>query len=154
VSQDLKRARSVDRLGFLLARHGAITNVRMRAALSSTGLSPRHGMTLMHLADFGPLGQQALIEALGVDPSVIVGLLNDLEREGLARRDRDPGDRRRHIVQITEAGRQALGAVDDALAVVESELFADLSPAEVAQLHSLLGRVRTTPDDPACQAAD
>ena len=143
----------MERLGFLLARHGAITNVRIREALSLTGLSTRHGMTLMHLASDGPLSQQALIEALGVDPSVIVGLLNDLERDGLARRDRDPGDRRRHIVQITDAGRQAVGTVEQALNTVESELFADLSPAEVAQLHAMLARIRTSTDDPACQAA-
>jgi DNA-binding MarR family transcriptional regulator len=154
VSQDVKQSRSVDRLGFLLARHGAITNVRMRDALSSTGLSPRHAMTLMHLSDYGPVSQQALIEALGVDPSVIVGLLNDLERDGLARRDRDPGDRRRHIVKITDEGLRAVGAVDAALTAVEAELFTGLSSAEVAQLHGLLARICTTSSDPVCQGAD
>ena len=40
--------------------------------------------------DPGPVTQQALIEMLGVDPSVVVGILNDLERGELVHRRRDP----------------------------------------------------------------
>ncbi|HEY2793617.1 MAG TPA: MarR family winged helix-turn-helix transcriptional regulator [Micromonosporaceae bacterium] len=137
-------------IGFLLARHGVIMNARIRSALGVTGLSPRHGMTLIHLAACGPVSQQALIETLGVDPSVVVGLLNDLERDGLAERRRDPADRRRHIVTITPAGTATLARVDAAVQDVEADLFADLSPAEVATLGDLLARVRTAADDPAC----
>jgi DNA-binding MarR family transcriptional regulator len=140
----------MDRLGFLLARHGAIANVRMREALGLTGLAPRHGMTLMHLAENGPMSQQALAHTLGVDPSVLVGLLNDLERGDLAQRRRDPADRRRHIVQITTHGSEIVGKVEEALAGVEGDLFADLAGDEIDQLQRLLGRVRTSVDDPAC----
>jgi DNA-binding MarR family transcriptional regulator len=141
---------TAQRLGFLLAQHGAITNARIRSALGVTGLTPRHGMTLIHLAACGPVSQQALIEVLGVDPSVVVALLNDLERDGLAERQRDPADRRRHIVKITAAGTATLATVDAAVSAVESDLFADLSPAEVASLAGLLTRIRTAPEDPTC----
>jgi DNA-binding MarR family transcriptional regulator len=147
-------SRAVDRLGFLLARDGAITNARMRQALSLIGLTPRHGMALVHLAENGPMGQQALIEALGVDPSVLVALLNDLERDGLVQRRRDPADRRRHIVQITSSGSAAVAKVDAAITAVECDLFADLTEDEMTQLQRMLARVRTTPHDPAARKED
>jgi DNA-binding MarR family transcriptional regulator len=143
-------AGTLGHLGFLLARHGAIANVRIRRALGASGLTPRQGMTLMHLAESGPVSQRALLEALGVDPSVLVTILNDLERGGLAERRRDPGDRRRHIVELTRTGAEALTQVRDALRAVEGELFADLTPEEVAHLGAILARVRTSPNDPAC----
>jgi DNA-binding MarR family transcriptional regulator len=145
---------AVDRLGFLLARHGQVMNVRLRQALSVSGLSPRHGATLMRLARCGATSQQALIEVLSVDASALVAILNDLERDGLAERRRDPADRRRHIVEITPAGAQAVGAVESAITEVEGDAFADLDDNEIAQLQWLLGRVRTRPDQTACGQDD
>jgi DNA-binding MarR family transcriptional regulator len=91
-----------------------------------SGLSPRHGATLMRLARCGATSQPALIEALSVDASALVAILNDLERDGLAERRRDPADRRRHIVEITPTGAQAVGAVENAITEVEGDAFADL----------------------------
>ncbi|MEU5399124.1 MarR family winged helix-turn-helix transcriptional regulator [Streptomyces sp. NPDC005963] len=136
-------------LAFLLARHGAIAQVLLRSALSSSGLTPRHMMTLKHL-DSGPVSQQALIDMLEVDPSVLVAVLNDLEREELALRRRDPADRRRHIVEITTSGIAALRRSDEVLAEVEGELFTDLSEQERSTLRALLTRINTSPDHLAC----
>jgi DNA-binding MarR family transcriptional regulator len=142
-----------ERLGFLLARHGAITNIRIREALSVTGLSARQSMTLWHLAQSGSVSQQALIEILGFDPSVLVAILNELELRGFAARRRDPADRRRHIVAITPAGTEALCEVDRHVGEVERQLFADLDENEIENLHRLLARIRTSPHDPACTQA-
>jgi DNA-binding MarR family transcriptional regulator len=142
-------AQTRERLGFLLARHGQIVNARMRVALGVTGLTPRHGYALTQLAENGPMSQQALIEALAVDPSILVAILNDLEREGLAERRRDPADRRRHIVEMSRQGAAALRKIERAAAGVEEDMFADLDQAERAQLRDLLSRLRTTCDDTA-----
>lgn len=141
---------AVDRLGFLLARHGQLMNLRLRHALGVTGLGPRHGATLLRLARLGRTSQQRLIEALAVDASALVAILNDLERDGLTRRERDPADRRRHLVEITPAGRTAAGEVERAIVEVERDTFAPLDQAEVAQLHALLARLRTEPDGMGC----
>ena len=138
-----------NRLAFLLAYHGGITDALIRKALAVTGLTPRHAMTLLQLAE-GPVTQKALTERLGVDPSVLVALLNDLEGGGLVCRRRDPADRRRHIVEITPEGDARLKASDTALDTVERELFADLSEGDVAALRGLLGRLRTSPEDFTC----
>ncbi|MDI2126130.1 MarR family winged helix-turn-helix transcriptional regulator [Yinghuangia seranimata] len=139
-----------DRLVLGLAWHGAIANTRMRAALGLTGLMPRHVMTLRWLAD-GPVSQKELIERLEVDPSVLVALLNDLEDGGLLQRRRDPADRRRHIVEITDSGRAALDTTDAALDELEAELFADLTASDLAALRRILGRLRSSAEHFECQ---
>jgi DNA-binding MarR family transcriptional regulator len=143
-------AEGADRVSFLLARHGGITNARIREALAQIGYSPRQGTTLLTLADSGKMSQQALGETMGIDPSVLVGILNDLEGAELVERRRDPADRRRHIVAITAKGERALADVRSVLAGVERELFGDLAADELAELCRLLSKVRTRADDPAC----
>jgi DNA-binding MarR family transcriptional regulator len=148
--EETRSERSTDRIGLLLARHGGISNARMRQALEATGLTIRQGITLMHLTESGPIGQQALVEAIGVDPSGLVAVLNDLERDALVERRRDPSDRRRHIVVITDAGAAVLTKVDNALTAVERELLIHLDADEIATLHRLLSRINTAVDDKAC----
>ncbi|MEU6343516.1 MarR family winged helix-turn-helix transcriptional regulator [Streptomyces sp. NPDC046977] len=143
----------LDRLGFLLARHGAVAKDRVHHAFAVCGLAPRQGTTLMLLGRSGDMSQQALAGELGVDPSIMVGILNDLESCRLLERRRDPADRRRHIVTITEAGTDTLTRVEKALHEVESELFADLAPEELTALRGLLARVRTSPVAPPCDEA-
>jgi DNA-binding MarR family transcriptional regulator len=132
-----------DRLGWALAQRGrAAGGLIMRACVAS-GLKPPHLDALMLLSRNGAVSQQGLIEAMDVDPSVLVTLLNDLERDGLALRRRDPHDRRRHIVELTVGGGERLAAIDRAVEEYEHELFAALSEAELALLRGLLGRLNT-----------
>lgn len=144
-----RRAGPTDQLSFLLARHGLIMNIRIRDAMAALGLGQRQGAVLLHLAP-GPLSQQRLIETLGVDPSMVVAILNDLEGDQLALRRRDPCDRRRHIVELTPSGERTVAAIEAAVREVERELFADLDPAEQDRLRDLLNRVRTSTS--ACTA--
>ncbi|MDJ0383853.1 MarR family winged helix-turn-helix transcriptional regulator [Streptomyces sp. G-G2] len=142
-------AGATQRLGMLLAWHGSATETRMRKALNDAGLTPRHAMTLMHL-DGGPVSQRALAERLEVDPSVLVGILNDLEREALVERRRDPADRRRHNVAITPAGSAALRTTNAALDGLERVLFAALSPQDRDTLRGLLNRIDSNAEDFTC----
>lgn len=127
----------------LLMHLGRDVDARLRRQLSVHGLTPRHGYTLSHLCDNGPTSQQSLLDVLDVDPSVLVAILNDLENAGLAERKRDPEDRRRHIVEMSEQGRSALTAMESTIDTIERELLADLSPADAEQLRSLLSKVRS-----------
>jgi DNA-binding MarR family transcriptional regulator len=141
-----------ERLGLLLARHGQFVSIQIRKAMASTGLTPRHRQVLVDLSERGPTSQQALLETLAVDPSVLVSILNDLERQGLAERRRDPADRRRHIVEMSSKGCDVLRRIENAVSRAEAELFADLDLADRGRLHELLTKVRTIPGDPACDA--
>ncbi|WP_432073141.1 MarR family winged helix-turn-helix transcriptional regulator [Streptomyces wuyuanensis] len=140
----------LDRLGFLLARHGAIANSRVHHAFETCGLALRQGTALMLLGTSGFMSQRTLAATLEVDPSIMVGILNDLESAHLVERRRDPSDRRRHIVAITQEGRCLLAKAQQAVTDVEEGLFADLTPEEITALRALLARVRTSPRDPVC----
>jgi DNA-binding MarR family transcriptional regulator len=104
------------------------------------GLRPRHLVALTLLRDHGAATQQALAEALRLDPSNLVGLLNDLESRGLVTRRRDPDDRRRHIVQLAPAGLTTLRAAERRLAEVENKVLGALTTDERCTLHALLIR--------------
>jgi DNA-binding MarR family transcriptional regulator len=113
-------------------------------------------IALSLLRERGPLSQQALGEALSLDPSNVVGLLNELEERGHIARQRDPADRRRHIVTLSTAGEQELAATGAALTGIEDDLLKALSPAERTQLHDLLARVvcgTPLPGEPSACAA-
>jgi DNA-binding MarR family transcriptional regulator len=114
-------------------------------------LRPRHLVALNLLQEHGPLSQQALGEALSLDPSNVVGLLNELEDRGLIARQRDPADRRRHIVSLSPAGEAELARTDGQLTAIEDDVLGALSPAERATLFELLQRA-VGPAPNACKA--
>lgn len=115
------------------------------ASMAPGGLRPRHLVALTLLHDHGPQSQQSLGDTLRLDPSNVVGLLNELEERDLVLRRRDPADRRRHIVEISTTGARELGRAQDRLLDVEDQLFASLSGEERATLHALLTRAAGTP---------
>lgn len=109
-------------------------------ALAPLGLRPIHLVALTLLRDHGSSTQQALAEALRIDASNLVGVLNDLERDELLVRRRDPADRRRHIVELSAKGSARLECAERALSVVQDEVLAALDDDERGALHALLLR--------------
>ena len=79
-----------------------------------------------------------MAEDLSMDSNTGVLVLNDLEDLEYAERRRDPSDRRRHIVEITEAGLEALERAEMAQGSIEDEILGGLSPSERATLRALL----------------
>ena len=77
-------------------------------AVAPLGLRARHLVALTHLSDHGPTAQQTLIEALGLDASNLVALLNELEDADLIVRKRDSNDRRRGIIELSPEGERVL----------------------------------------------
>ena len=65
-------------------------------------------------------------------------MLNDLEDLEYAERRRDPADRRRHLVDITDAGLEALEQAELAQGSIEDEILGGLSTSERAELRRLL----------------
>ena len=116
------------------------------------GLRPRHLVALKLLSE-GPQSQQGLADALSLDPSNVVGLLNELEERDLVVRRRDPSDRRRHIVELSPAGEEELAVAYARLSRVEGELLGGLSAGERATLYELLQRAVGV-KSPPCDATD
>jgi DNA-binding MarR family transcriptional regulator len=88
----------------------------------------------------GPLSLSGLAEALGVDAPYATLIVDKLEERGLARRQPDPGDRRRKLVTLTPAGDDAVARVAH-LQRRPPAGFARLSPGELMTLGELLRRV-------------
>jgi DNA-binding MarR family transcriptional regulator len=146
-----------ERCGFLLGRIGKLASRRFAKALENTGMKPPQAGVLLTLRDRGAMTQQALGDLLHVDPSNLVGILNELEDNGLAVRRRDPDDRRRHIVEISPVGLEQVAGIEEVVAEVEDGLLAGLDEGERAQLQRLLGRVverAAAEEGPAGEIAD
>ena len=126
--------------GMLLLKIGKAAERRFAEALKPSGLSPRH-LGVLFEVQACPTSQQALIDTIGVDASKLVGLLNDLEADGLIVRNRDPEDRRRHIVEVSAKGTARLEDAKKTAATVEEELLAGLDADQRAELLVLLAQV-------------
>lgn len=87
------------------------------------------------------LSQRELSQRIGTMEPTTVSALNAMERLGLVRRERDPHDKRRRRVFLTDHGR---GLKDEALGllgVLDRQALAGFSQTEAEQLHGLLDSV-------------
>ena len=77
---------------------------------------------------------------LCIDANNTVILLNELEGQGWIRRERDPADRRRHLVEVTDAGREAYLRAQRARETVEDEVLGAAQRPGARHLHELLAK--------------
>jgi MarR family transcriptional regulator, lower aerobic nicotinate degradation pathway regulator len=126
--------------GQLLFRLWRATNSRTAERLGALGLVPALFALLNVLVAREGANQQQLSADMGIDPSAMVKLINDLESAGLAERRRRPGDRRAWEVSITPKGRRTLERARRSVVQVEDEVLAGLSAGDRRQLLVLLRR--------------
>ncbi len=135
---------------FLLPRLSK--QVMRRSDPERLGLDLRLVMALSYLADHDDSPQQELVDALCMDAKNVVLLLNELEDRGLLIRRRDSEDRRRHRVNITDTGRQALVRAGHAMEEVENQVLQALNPDERTTLWKLLARALHEVEDDHVEA--
>lgn len=111
--------------------------VYRRATEDFLGMKLKQLITLELLANQEGCLQQELGATLMIDPNNCVLLLNDLDDRGYVERQRDPRDRRRHIVVITAAGLKALDK-GQAKLELEGEVLANLDTDDRERLRDLL----------------
>ncbi len=114
--------------------------VYRRATKDVIGMGLKQLIALDHLHSHQGCLQQALGQSLMLDANNCVILLNDLDEQGYVERRRDPADRRRHLVEITPAGIEALQEAEGKLAGLEDEVLGNLSSSERARLRDLLAK--------------
>jgi DNA-binding MarR family transcriptional regulator len=131
----------LEKSGFLLVRLAMAFKARAIAELEAAGYSQYHYSVLAVLGEQPRKTQATIAEALGVDPSQLVGILDALEARGLIERQRDPDDRRRHVVSLTARGRAQLVRLRRLIDRMEDELFAPLDAAGRKTFHELLLRL-------------
>src|SRR5437763_9998203 len=98
------RQSSTQRVGQLLAVAAQAAQTLATDRLTPLGLSPRAWGVLSTLVESGPRTQIALATATGTDRTAMVYLLDELERDGLVERVRNPDDRRSYLIHLTRKG--------------------------------------------------
>jgi|SRR5665213_2192839 len=114
-------------------------------AYEAVGANPFY--SVLAVLEEGARDTQATIaDALGYDRSWLVGILDELEAADLIERRRDPGDRRRHLVSLTPAGKKKLAQLRKISQGVEDEFLATLDSEQREQLYRLLLQVAADHD--------
>jgi DNA-binding MarR family transcriptional regulator len=109
------------------------------------GMKLKHFIVLTQVRDFGgTVSQKALGEALNFDANNLVLLLNDIELDDRIKRERDPVDRRRHVVVMTKQGEKDLERAEELLETLEDDLLTGLDADERATLRGLLSQALET----------
>jgi DNA-binding MarR family transcriptional regulator len=134
---------------FLLARLGTDVKTKAVARVEQAGYELYDYSVLAILAEGDRETQAAIADALGLDPSRLVALLDSLEKRGLVVRQRDPQDRRRHVVSITAEGKRIHTRLRNVTREVETEFFSPLDAENRNLLHGLLMQL-VAHHDPRC----
>jgi DNA-binding MarR family transcriptional regulator len=141
--------------GQLFFRLWRASHTQTAAALQSIGLTPALFAVLNFLRAREGAIQQQIGSAMGIDPSTMVSLVDQLERAGLAKRRPHPQDRRAREVLITSKGQRALKRARELAEEVEGDILQGLSPAERRQLVALLRKAyAAAPPQPAWSAEE
>jgi DNA-binding MarR family transcriptional regulator len=126
---------------FLLAQVGAHAASKFAERLAELKLTPPHAGILRILSSTPAITQQTLAATLGMVPSRLVVLIDEMEARQLVERREDPDDRRRYALYLTEAGRSMFAMIGRASREHSETLLAALSRNEQRQLAVLLQRI-------------
>jgi DNA-binding MarR family transcriptional regulator len=141
--------------GQLFFRLWRASHTRTAAALDTVGLTPALFALLNVLGAREGAIQSKLSSDMGIDPSAMVKMIDELEGAGLAERRRRPSDRRAWEVTITAKGRRTLKRARDLVIQVEDEVLGGLSAGDRRDLLALLRRaLASAPAQPAWSSAE
>ena len=92
---------------------------------------------------FGPMTQTAVWKYLNVEAPTVTRTLSRMEKSGWVIR-KEGDDKRERVIELTAHAKQQLRSVRETIDQLENELLAGLSQAEKEQLHTLLGKIKTS----------
>jgi MarR family transcriptional regulator, transcriptional regulator for hemolysin len=110
-------------------------------ALDEAGGTLPVWLILLNLKIHRPANQRELAEAVGVREATLTHHLNAMDARGLITRERDPANRRIHVVRLTEAGEAAFLRLREVAAAFDGKLRAGFTDADLDRLDFLLGRL-------------
>jgi DNA-binding MarR family transcriptional regulator len=126
---------------FVLARLGFAIKARAIEEFERAGFNMYQYSVLAMLSEKPREAQATIADALQLDRSQLVGILDVLEERGLIERRRDPVDRRRHTVSLAPDGKRQLVRLRAIVKRIEESFLAPLDEKSRAALHETLLRV-------------
>lgn len=130
-------------VAFMLSQVGAHAAARYAEQIAPLKIKPYHSGILRILGSGPGLTQQALCDLLGMFPSRLVGLLDELQKMKLVERRESPADRRTYALHLTKAGRDMLAEIGAVAQQVEKDICSTLKEKEQTLLKELLARIVT-----------
>ena len=127
--------------GFLLSWNGRRTSHMFAKALEPLGLRPPHFGVMQLIARDPGITQQELADRSLIDASSMVAVVDELEGFGYAERRPHPGDRRKHAVYLTPAGKRTLERARAVAVELANDVLAPLDSEEVETLTRLLRKL-------------
>jgi DNA-binding MarR family transcriptional regulator len=140
--------------GQLFFRLWRASHTRIAEGLESIGLTPALFGVINFLGAQEGAIQQEIGAAMGIDPSTMVSLIDELEREGLAKRRPAPRDRRAREVALTAKGRRLRERGRRMATEVDNEVLRGLTARERRELESLLRRALDSAPDQSLWRAE
>jgi DNA-binding MarR family transcriptional regulator len=138
---DAEKSQQGGSAAFLLAQVGAHAAKQFGERLEPLGMTPPQAGIVRMLARAGGLSQRDLAERLGIHPSRLVALLDEMETDGLVVREANSGDRRLYSLQLTAAGRERMAELSRVARRHNEALCSALTSDERVALEKLLGRI-------------
>jgi len=126
---------------FLLAQLGAHAADRFGERIQVLGISKPQAGILRMIGATPSCNQQALAKRLGVLPSRMVLLIDELAEKGVIERKRSQKDRRHSELALTKSGRRVLDKLSRIAAQHEADLCAALTSAERHTLAALCRKI-------------
>ncbi|MFE3189956.1 MarR family winged helix-turn-helix transcriptional regulator [Nocardia sp. NPDC059240] len=121
-----------------LLKHPTYALGKLHKAMHTNLATPlREHWVLTYLAERAEVSQQEMANAMEIDRSEVVRLIDTLEKAGLVTRTRDPEDRRKYRLTITAAGERLRAETDAKILEATDVLLYRLTPAERETLHHL-----------------
>jgi MarR family transcriptional regulator, transcriptional regulator for hemolysin len=128
-------------IGFQLAQAARTVSRAFDEALAAAGGSLPVWLVLLNIKARSLGNQRELAEAVGIREATLTHHLNGMEASGLLTRQRDPANRRIHVVELTEAGEAAFLTFRDAAIAFDQQLRRGISEQEIADLDGMLVRL-------------
>jgi DNA-binding MarR family transcriptional regulator len=116
--------------GVALNKVGVALTNQFAAALKPIGIRPSHYGVLRVVAAKPGVSQQEIGQAMGLAPSWIMSVVDELEGSDLLERRRDPSDRRRHQVHLTSAGREVLTRANAVAAGIDAAVLSSIASGD------------------------
>ena len=127
--------------GFQLWKCGWWLGDRVERGLVPLGIRGRHFMVLTMLQSSEEPSQQEMATYMSLDPTTMVGIVDELEAQELCERVRHPDDRRRYVVRLTAKGRRLARRARAIADEIAADVLAPLDAAEQGRLRAMMDRV-------------